>query len=192
MKNINKIKLLTIWLCTGFIMLGMMSSANALLIDPTTTTPLTTGNQTSTKEITAAITAYIGSSTEYYKQNAGGTEEGALSGSYETTFGPSGSSDGYSSAVISCVGGPFISGDAFLLVKDGNATPAWYLFDLTALGWTGTDTIQLSGFWRNVPGAISHVTLYGGGTAVPEPSTILLLGGGLLALAACGKRFRKA
>lgn len=81
------------------------------------------------------------------------------------------------------------------------------LFNLTALGWNGMETLTLSGFWADTKGAISHVTLYGtrdggvdGGTdggggdggqdggGAPEPTTLALFGA---ALALVGARLRR-
>jgi hypothetical protein len=88
--------------------------------------------------------------------------------------------------LIEYVDGQPIAEDAFLLVKDGNQTPAWYLFDLS--GWDGMEDLVLTGFWPN-QGAISHVSLYGGtSTTVPEPGTLLLLGSGLVGLALYGRK----
>ncbi|HJR69402.1 MAG TPA: PEP-CTERM sorting domain-containing protein [Gammaproteobacteria bacterium] len=159
-------------------------SANALLITPsigvcgTATCLLMTGDQTSQNEIDTVIADALGSSTQLYKQDVGGPESGAFAGSYETEFQntPSDPKD----ATITYVGGSILSGGTHLLVKDGNQTPAWYLFRLS---WNGTETITLNDFWPD-GGAISHVTIYGTGgttTKVPEPGTMGLLGAGLLA-----------
>lgn len=133
------------------------------------------------------IKAYI--QTEYgfdllYKAEAAPfKEEGSLMESYDTIFtnipsDPSGAEINYIS------GEPFII-DAYLLVKDGKSSPWWYLFDLA--GWNGTETLYLSGFWPN-QGAISYAGLYGKASSVPEPSTILLLGLGLVGLAGIGRK----
>jgi hypothetical protein len=55
--------------------------------------------------------------------------------------------------------------------------------------WNGTDPISLEGFWPN-QGAISHVSIFGT-TPVPEPTTMLLLGSGLLGLWGFRRKFKK-
>jgi hypothetical protein len=142
-------------------------------------------------EASAECSCVISAATETYKQDVGGGESGALAGSYSTVFlntpgDPSG-------ATISYTGGPTAAATTYLFVKDGNQTPAWYLFNLTALGWNYTETLNLSGFWPN-QGAISHVALYGatGTTTVPEPATLSLMGVGLLGFVAAARRRRKA
>jgi hypothetical protein len=164
---------------------ALSGSAYALSITPTTGTDGVTrwdGDETSQSEIDSAISPIIGNATELYKQNVGGSESGPFAGSYNTVFldtptDPSG-------ATITYTGGPIIPEDAFMLVKDGNQEPAWYLYNLTALGWDGMDQLDLSGFWPN-QGAISHIAFYsGGGTSVPDGgATVVLLGLGLTALA---------
>jgi VPDSG-CTERM motif len=166
---------------------GMTLGAQALDITPATL-PQWTGNQTSQSDIDAIIGPLIAPSTEVYKQDVGaGSDGGSLAGSYETTF--SNSESDPANALIHYVGGPTGTGHAYLLVKDGSQTPAWYLFDLTALGWNGTDDLVLSGFWPN-QGAISHVSLYdGAGTGVPDAGTTLaLLGVGISALGFARRR----
>lgn len=163
-------------------------NAQALSITPTTgsTVPTITrweGNDTSQSDIDAAIASILGTSTELYKQDVGaGSDIGTLAASYKTTF--SNDPDDPADALIEYEGGNIVGPTAFLLVKDGKQVPAWYLFNLTALGWNGTADLALTGFWPD-QGAISHVTLYGteGGDVpgTPDGGTTLLLLGAVMA-----------
>jgi hypothetical protein len=166
-------------------MLVPASIAEALEITPDTV-PQWTGDETSTLAALAEAATECGCvlGTEQYKAEVGDGEEGPLAGSYETSFLSTPSDP--SGANIVYVGGPFLTGQMYLFVKDGNESPAWYLFDLTALAWDGQETLELSGFWP-AQGAISHVSLFGA-TSVPEPATLSLLGMGLLGLAALRRR----
>lgn len=169
-------------------LLAIAVQAHALSITPSGPGLVLTGNQTAQSQINVAISATILGSTELYKQDVGGAETGTLKDSYETEFlatptDPSG-------AKITFTGGLILGDPKFLLVKDGNQDPAWYLFNLNNY-WNGTETLELSNFWP-LNGAISHVTLYGTSTPVPEPGTLLLLGIGMFGLAVYGKRRIKA
>jgi hypothetical protein len=120
----------------------------------------------------------------------GGSDTGPLAGSYNTTFSNLDSDGEPQNATISYVGGDIVGPTAYLTVKDGaNGNPPWYAFDLTALGWNGTDTIYVENFWvgDGVQGAISNVALFGQRTPVPEPATMLLLGLGLIGLVGLGR-----
>lgn len=146
---------------------------------------ITQGNQTGmggAGGINAAIAAFLGSMPdEQYKHDFPSPESGPLATSYSTTFTSiSGDASGFD---ITYVGGPVVD-PTYLLVKDGNHSPAWYLFDISA--WDGTSTLSGTNFWNVAPkfqGSISHVTIYGSvnTTVIPEPGTIAVWG--LLAVA---------
>jgi hypothetical protein len=161
----------------GILALAMPANA-ALIITPSTDTPIT-GNDPSQAVIDGIIDPLLGSSAELYKQDAGVIgDSGTLAGSYETVF-----NGDLSGGTIEYVGGDIVGPTAYLLVKDGNQEPAWYFYNMTAdpINWDGMETIVLSNFWPE-NGSISHVTLYGNSTSVPEAGTLLLFGSGLIGL----------
>ena len=169
---------------TALALLGvflMSATSNALTITPATT-PQWTGNNTSNLGeaeleaflLTQGVTADL---SLLYKKDVGpGPDTGPFSGSYKTTF--SNTSDDPEDALVDYQSGPAISGSIYLYVKDGEHSPAFYLFLIT--GWNGTDDLVLDGFWPN-QGAISNIAIYGSnGTQVPDGgTTALLLGLGL-------------
>ena len=106
-------------------------------------------------------------------------EEGSYLDYYLTTFSPQSDAE---EAVIDWDGPlSILCGACYLAVKDGRQDPNYYLFDLGALNWNGTESIALQSFWLG-NGAISHVSIWGTSTtSVPEPTTLSLLGAGLLA-----------
>jgi len=167
--------------------LSLSATAHALQITPGTTA-IATGNETGQAAIDAIILPLIAPSTELYKQNVGdAADSGSLAGSYTTTF--SNSPLDPADATITYSGGSIVGPTAYLLVKGGSQTPAWYLFDLTFLGWDGMATLDIEGFWP-AQGSISHVALYGtaGTPRVPDAgSTLAMLGVGL-ALVAWARR----
>jgi len=176
MKNLNMKKTTLALLCAC----AMGTNAFALTIVPDDWKAL--GTATSQSEIDDFVLPFIAPATELYKQDVGGGESGSLSGSYSTSFANSPTDP--QDATITYDGGSIVGPNAWMLVKDGIANPGWYLFDLTALGWDGMETLELVGFWPD-QGAISHVTLYGtpGSTSVPDGgATGILLGSGLLGL----------
>ena len=126
------------------------------------------------------------SSNELYKSDedgdAFGDDSGPFADDYTTEF--MNSIGDPMDAIISLNRGGGISLANWLLVKDGNNSPVWYLFDIS--GWDGLMDISLTGFWPD-NGAISHVAIYG----IPEPGTLALFGIGL-ALAAFSRRRKKA
>ena len=178
-------------------------SALALPITPSSgvlNTSRWQGNETGESGIQTAIASYLGTSTELYKQDHElplplPAPEGTLASSYSTVF--LNTPEDPQEATITYIGGLFVGPTAFLLVKDGNQEPAWYLFNLTTLGWNGTETLLLTDFWPN-QGAISHVSLFGTqqqpgpGPTVPDGGTTsVLLGVALLILASLRPRTRQ-
>jgi len=166
---------------TAILCLAACQVASALTIT-SDSLPQWSGPENSQKDINALIAPIIGAATEVYKQDVGaGSDTGSLAGSYTTTFSNSASDP--TDALIKYVSGGIVNPVAWLLVKDGNHSPGWYLFNLTALGWNGIEDLNLTGFWPN-QGAISHVTMYGGGgmPGVPDGGATL----GLLSLAMLG------
>jgi len=189
----------------ALVLLVFTASAHALLITPTTHDGIlwtsgnsVTGTSTSQNDIDAelnALAASVGAVlTEAYKQNVGGGESGGFASSYTTTF--FNQPNDPQEALIDYISGPAITGSAFLLVKDGNQVPSYYLFSLVGL-WNGTDDIRLEGFWPQ-QGAISHVTLYTT-PGVPTPfdvvsvpdggTTVAMLGMALSGLAGARRFF---
>lgn len=158
---------------------GSAFNAQALLITPATVS-LASGSQTSQAVIGAVINPLVGGSPVLFKKNVGGTESGSLAASYEATF--INAEDG----VIKYTGGSVVDA-AYLLVKGGAGSPAWYLFDLSTK-WNGVEDIVLNDFWVG-PGSISHVSLYGkaaqftpASTVADAGTTLALLGLGLGAI----------
>jgi len=163
---------------------ALTAAANAVSINPTSGILNSTrwqGNQTSVPNINDALETIVPGITASlaYKQSVGGAKEGSLANQYATVFSNSPSDP--AEATITYTGGTSLAPTAYLLVKDGNQKPAWYFYNATGLGWNGTDTLELSGFWPN-RGAISFVALYGGKPPrVPDGgSSILMLGSVLL------------
>ena len=198
---------------------GMLSTASAITIGPSTPKQWTwqayepgdnpyIDDGISNNEYdnpTADVVALVTGNTvvELYR-NDNPDETGDLAGSYDTSFGA-----GDEDATITYVSGYIVSplAPAYLLVKDGNHDPIWYLYDLHDLDldnnsatpgsvWNGKEKIDIIGLWLG-GGSISHVALFGtkGGTTVPppvpEPATMLLLGLGLIGIAGVGRKFRK-
>jgi hypothetical protein len=191
MKKFHKILMCLIF--SVFLLAGMISSASALPIEITPATlPQWSGSSPVNPDENdiPGIVGYGGTLDELYKQDVGAASDtGPFASSYTTTFAnlPLDPED----ADIVYDGGAFITGSPlYLLVKDGNSDPRWYIFDLLNLGgdsWDGMMTLQLRDFWPS-QGAISHVSIYGGEVPIPEPTTVLLVGFGLIGLAGFGRK----
>ena len=115
--------------------------------------------------------------------NPGG-QSGPLKDAYTTVFEFVSGGEDYRGATITYnpAGGPAVdcSIECYLLVKDGDHSPAAYLFDL-ALGsvWDGEMDLVLKNFWLG-NGSISHIALYGNISAIPLPAGFWLFGTALL------------
>ncbi|MCA8927357.1 MAG: hypothetical protein KDC18_04755 [Alphaproteobacteria bacterium] len=187
----------------GVILFGAVLSqgAQALVIDAATLSPTdiaASGDENGTSQILAAIDQMgIDVGTEFYKDNVSSGEEKTLAGSYETVFSHTDSHPTY--ATITYGSGLIVGPTAWLLIKDGNASPNWYLFDLThEFLWDGKETIEARNFFAG-QGSISHVSLFGSGAvhpgpddqAVNEPATLGAMGLGVLACGAVLQRRRR-
>ncbi len=191
----KKIKILLLSLLTAGMIFGMVLSASATTIYINlSTTPALYGEETSQADITTLINAYLNPDpTLLYYASPDDGESGPYATYYDTTF-----SGGNEAAIVINVGPGYISTTpVYLLAKDGavpdnnSLTHAWYFYNLTALGWTGIQNIDISGLWPD-QGSFSHLSLYGTpGTSVPEPFTIVLLGFGLVGLAGVGRKLKK-
>ena len=127
------------------------------------------------------ISNYTGEDVTLAYKNDNPDEEGSFAGNYSTTFANT-ESDPEDATISWDGGGASIScGDCWLVVKDGNQTPIWYLYDLQALGWDGQTDIILTGFWPD-QGAISHVDIWSSGASVPAPGPLVVMAIGLMGM----------
>lgn len=196
MKLISKI------LVAGCALLGLASAANATII----LTPSTPGVIPGTSDMgpsncePGCVNTIFGTSglSLLYKSDFNlltfgfGVDSGTYASSYttrfaDTIFDPSDARIEYDGgADIDCP-------SCYLAIKDGNQTPAYYFYDLSA--WNGRETLSLQNFWPS-KGAISHISIWGRltstppPTSVPEPSTLALFGLGLLAVGLARRRKR--
>jgi len=178
-------------LICGGLVLCATQAAQALTLTPTSIELITTTDYNKTIDTPEEWFTYLGISPEpvlSYKSAVSGTtgvgsDSGTFSSSYQTIF--SNTVTDPSDALIQYAGGTVMGCAAcYLLVKDGNNSPAQYLFSLA--GWNGTEDIILNGFWPQ-QGAISNVAIYNA-VSTPEPTTLGLMAVGL-AIAATRRRW---
>ncbi len=165
------------------LVLGMTSSVSAMMLDASNAYGYygKLGAPTEKNPTAADLDVWLGvadgSLKDLYKANNDGTEDYELKGSYETQFTPP---DENEYATISYVTGDVPAGKVFALAKDGVGSPTefrtlWYVWDLSALGWNGTETLEFAQLWP-ANGSFSHVALMGTSTTnVPDGGTSLLL-----------------
>lgn len=190
-------------LCLGGALFSA-TGAQAVVITPGTNQQWTTNvNSNLTAAEVAAIVGYGGTLTELYKMDQGAaTDVGSFASSYSTEYFNS-PTDPEDAKITYVTGQPVIAGSPlYLLVKDGNQTPAQYIFNLNSLdldnnpataaySWNGMDELYLQDFWPN-QGAISHVSIYRGtGTSVPDGGATVALMGIALGGLSLGRRFLK-
>lgn len=156
------------------------TSAQALSLTPADADWTTNTNSNLNAAAVSALTGVAGL-TELYKQDVGVSDVGSLAGSYSTVFPALSGQLALSAFTVTYgCGTSFDCPSCLLLVKDGNQTPAQYVFDLG--NWNGTEAITGTGFWPT-QGSISHIIYQADpGVGVPEPASLLLLGAGLAGL----------
>jgi hypothetical protein len=171
---------------------GMALNANALLLTPGSAGWQGASPSNPNADGVETITGTSAQLTQVYKYNASGSESGGFASSYQGTYTPSllAAQD----ATISYGSGSVISGTAiYLLVKDANLSPKWYIFNISS--WNGTEQIKVDGYFPQQLG-ILYVSIFsgqGGATKVADAgSSLALLGLGLAALGLVQRKLARA
>jgi len=109
-----------------------------------------------TSAILRAISGWVGTDTESYKDDQGESESesGFAKRWYSTTYNRQSSR---AEIIWDGATDPYITGPTYLLVKGRKDKPAWYLFDISS--WDGKSSISLLGFWPR-KGPISYVSIF--------------------------------
>ena len=144
-----------------------------------------TGNETSNSDILDIIDLLHPGLTEVYKNNVDGSVDvRPFNDDYTTTYANTTSDP--EDAWITWNGGAadyIVCPNCFVLIKDGNQSPAWYLFNIN--DWDGKMALHLEDFWVG-NGAISHVAIFS--SPIPVPAAVWLFGSGLLGLVGIARR----
>lgn len=186
MKNNLKKFLTAVAFAAAFV--SATSVAHAISFTPLSVA-LASGTDQSQNDINTAIAAWASDGTLLYKSTqSDGSELGSFSDSYNTTYGTLTTA----SAIIAYDGPTAInSNPVYALIKDGQLPATggntWYFYQIN--GWNGTDSIDFSGYFTGIQGKISHVSLYGTSSNVPDGGSTLVLVG--LAIAGLGLARRK-
>jgi protein with PEP-CTERM/exosortase system signal len=171
---------------------GMALNANALLLTPGSAGWQGTSPSNPNADGVETITGTAAQLTQVYKYNAGGSESGGFASSYSGTYTPT--LTAAQDLTISYGSGSVISGTAiYLLVKDSNLSPKWYIFDISS--WDGKEQIKVDGYYPQQLG-ISYASIFsgqGGAAKVADAgSSLALLGLGLTALGLVRRKFGPA
>jgi hypothetical protein len=169
----------------GLILALGATTASAIVIDPAQcgiSLSCDSGPETGTSVINGIIAGLYPGITEVYKQDQGGGETGSFATDYTTQFFNTPTDP--QEALVTWDGPNIINcPNCFVLVKDGNANPAWYLININS--WDGMENLDLQNFWP-AQGAISHVSIWT--QPIPVPAAVWLFGSGLLGLIGVAKR----
>jgi hypothetical protein len=177
---------------------GLLSTPAHAVITLSAGDAICTSNENGGNDSTFLDDCGLTGLTFFYKSNQGGSEEGSFADDYETSFVPATEAD------ITWDGPDKITcPTCYLIAKDGDSEPNWFLFDLGS--WDGMETISLDPlfFKGTINQNFSHVSIWGeangngggggngNGGGMPEPGTLALAGIALLGAAVARRRQRR-